>query len=238
VTANQQRETRRTTRRLRSEIAFAMLPGPVPWAAFRDVVEVDGRPVGEPGRLERAFQDSPSAGFERASVLSRDSQRYSLGPESRTPMVPTMALAYLHPDNRDRFAFERKSHGKSGEVEVVLTEVARPALVQDTAGADMPARGKLLLREADGAVLRTDVEFRSPGENGRSLRVTTVYQPDPALALLVPAQMTEVYEAAADADLGPTRGAGASSRPTPASDRLESTARYSGFRRVAPGREP
>jgi hypothetical protein len=239
VTANQQREVKRTMRRLRSEIAFAMLQGPIPWAAFRDVIEVDRRPVGQPGRLEEAFRDSPSSAFEQASVISRDSRSYSLGPESRNPMVPTMALAYLHPDNRDRFTFERKGRSRSGEVEVAFTEVGRPAFVQDASGADMPARGRVLVREEDGAVLRTEVEFRSAGaENGRSLRVTTAYEPDPGLSLLVPVRMTEVYEAAVDADLGSAFAARTSSQPTPAGDRLDVTARYSGFHRVAPGTQP
>jgi len=200
---------------------------------------VDRRPVGQPGRLEEAFRDSPSSAFEQASVISRDSRSYSLGPESRNPMVPTMALAYLHPDNRDRFTFERKGRSRSGEVEVAFTEVGRPAFVQDASGADMPARGRVLVREEDGAVLRTEVEFRSAGaENGRSLRVTTAYEPDPGLSLLVPVRMTEVYEAAVDADLGSAFAARTSSQPTPAGDRLDVTARYSGFHRVAPGTQP
>jgi VWFA-related protein len=240
VTANQQRKVTRTGRRLRSEIAFAMLQGPIPWTAFRDVIEVDRRPVGQPGRLEQAFRESPSSAFERASVISRDSRSYSLGPESRNPMMPMVALAYLHPDNRDRFAFERKGRGRSGEVEVAFTEVGRPAFVQDPSGADMPARGRLLVREEDGVVLRTEVEFRSAGaQGGRSLRVTTSYEPDPVLTLLVPVRMTVVYEAAVDADLGPALSAGSpSQQPMPAGDRLEVTARYSGFHRVAPGTQP
>ncbi len=234
VTASQQREVNRTTRRLRSEIAFTMLQGPVPWTAFRDVIEVDSRPVGQPGRLEQAFRDSPSSAFERAAVISRDSRTYSLGPESRNPTMPMVALAYLHPDNRDRFTFERKGRGRSGEVEVAFMEVGRPAFVQDPSGADMPAQGRVLVREEDGAVLRTEVEFRSVGaQRGRSLRVTTLYQPDAGLTLLVPVRMTVVYEAAVDADLGPTLSAGSpSQQPTPAGDRLEVTARYSGFQRV------
>ncbi len=103
----------------------------------------------------------------------------------------------------------------------------------------MPARGRVRVREEDGAVLRTEVEFRSAGaENGRSLRVTTVYGPDPGLSLLVPVRMTEVYEAAVDADLGSASAARTSSQPTPAADRLDVTARYSGFHRVALGTQP
>ena len=231
VVASPQGEVTRTTRRLRSEIAFTMLPGPVPWVAFRDVLQVDGRTVREGGRLERVFRDSPSAAVEPASAISRDSRRYSLGPPNRTAIVPTMALAYLHPDNRDRFTFERKSTQGGAEVEVAFTEVGRPALVQDTAGADMPAHGRILLREDDGAVLRTEVEFRSAGVNGGSLRVTTEYRPDSALALLVPAEMTELYEATVDVETSPVSGRVAAPLLKPATDGLATTARYSGFHR-------
>jgi hypothetical protein len=240
VTAHYAGDTRRTTRKLRSEIAFAMLPGPVPWTAFREVFEVDGRAVGERGRFERLFRESPSSGVQPALAISRDSHRYGLGFPNRGASVPTMALAFLHPDNRDRFTFEPRSRrAKSGNAaEVAFTEVGRPTLTLDGAGADLPARGRLLLREDDGAVLRTEVEFRSAGSNGRSLRVTTEYRPDSGLALLAPAEMKEVYETAADAEAGWGGGGTESPRPTPTGDRLETTARYSGFHRVGPGSRP
>ena len=169
-----------------------MLPGPIPWTAFRDVVEVDGLCVaeGRPGRLEQMLKRSPSAIAGEAEGVDREGRQYALGPKGGTTSVLTMTLGYLHPDVRDRFAFERKHAAKApGQVELAFAETTRPPLAHATAGGDIPARGTVVLREADGAILRTTTEFRSE-VSGRILRVTTDYRLDPDLALLVPAEMT------------------------------------------------
>ena len=100
--------------RVRSEVVFTMLPGAVPWTLLRDVLEVDGRVQREAGRLEPLFRASPSAGLREAEAITRESERLILGPTTRTLNVPTMALAYLHPDNRDAFRFERKGRAAGG----------------------------------------------------------------------------------------------------------------------------
>ena len=187
--------------RLRSEVVFAMLPGAVPWTLLRDVLEVDGRVRREAGRLEPLFRASPSAGLREANAIASESERLILGPTKRTLNVPTMALACLHPDNRDAFPFERKGRVRVGgqeTVEIAFLEVARPTLNQDGAGADVPIRGRFWVRESDGAVLRsrTELVFASagppdpsiPGTLGApegSMTVTTEYgrpRPGPARA--------------------------------------------------------
>ena len=196
--------------RMRSEVVFTMLPGAVPWNLLRDVLEVDGHVQRETGRLEPLFRASPSAGLREANAITSESERLILGPTKRTLNVPTTALAYLHPDNRDAFRFERRGRARVGgqeTVEIAFLEVSRPTLNQDGAGADVPIRGRFWVRESDGAVLRSRTELAFapagpphptiPGTVGApegSMTVTTEYGEDPGLGLLAPFEMVETLE--------------------------------------------
>ena len=97
--------------RLRSEVVFTMLPGPVPFALLRDVLEMDGRVRRTSGRLEPLFRASPSGALREAWSISFESEKLILGPTERTLNVPTIPLAYLQPDNRDSFAVQAARRG-------------------------------------------------------------------------------------------------------------------------------
>ena len=196
--------------RMRSEVVFTMLPGAVPGPSCVTSWELDGRVLREAGRLEPLFRRSPSAGLREAEAIARESERLMLGPTTRTLNVPTMALAYLHPDNQDAFRFRRKGRAQVGgqeTVEIAFEEVARPTLNQDGAGADVPLRGRFWVRESDGAVVRsrTELAFAAAGATQGSMgdtvgapqgrvAVTTEYGKDPGLGLLAPLEMVETLE--------------------------------------------
>ncbi len=235
--------------RMRSEVVFTMLPGAVPWTLLRDVLEVDGRVQREVGRLEPLFRLSPSAGLREAEAIARESERLILGPTTRTLNVPTMALAYLHPDNRDAFHFERKGRARVGgqeTVEITFDEVGRPTLNRDGAGGDVPLRGRFWIRESDGAVVRsrTELAFAAAGAPQGSMTVTTEYGEDSGLGLLVPLEMIETLEwrteqARRVASSGPAsqQALHAFSGVAPplvvfVHGSIEGRARYSGFRRA------
>jgi hypothetical protein len=217
--------------RVRSEVVFTMLPGPVPFTLLRDVLEADGRVLRARGRLEPLFRASPTSALREAADITSDSETLILGPTRRTLSVPTIPLAYLEADHRDSFAFKRRGPATvRGEsvVEVAFEEVGRPTLTQDGSGHDVPLRGAFWIRERDGAVLRTrtTLQFAAIGvvdPPRGTLTVTTEYTDEPGLGLLAPREMTEVLE---------WRSAGPQVRQTGG---LEGRARYSGFRRMAAG---
>jgi hypothetical protein len=217
--------------RVRSEVVFAMLPGAVPFTLLRDVLERDGRIWRTTGRLEPLFRASPTGGLREASDITFESEKLILGPTERTISVPTIPLAYLQPDNRDSFVFKRRGRATvrgQETVEAAFEEVGRPTLTQDGAGHDLPIHGAFWIREVDGAVLRsrTELAFAQSGAadapSGR-MTVTTDYEEDPTLGLLVPTTMVEGLE---------WRSAGPRLSQV---GRLEGRARYSGFRRIATG---
>jgi VWFA-related protein len=93
-------------RKMRSGVVFITLPGPIPWATFRDVFEVDGNKVRDrQERLARLFQDSPASAREKAKAILEEGARFNLGPIRRTVNIPALALLFLHPENQRRFTF-------------------------------------------------------------------------------------------------------------------------------------
>ena len=116
----------------------------------------------EAGRLEPLFRASPTAALREAGPITRESDRLFVGPARRTIGVPTAALAYLHPDNRDAFAFKSKGRASvQGQeaVEITFEEVGRPTLNRNGAGGDVPVNGAFFVRETDGAILRSRTEL-------------------------------------------------------------------------------
>jgi len=224
----------RTEERLRSEVVFAMLPGSWPWTLFRDVLELNGRVRRPAGRLEALFGASPTAAVREAAEITFETQLLVLGPAERTISVPTAALACLHPDNRDAFAFKRRGReavGGDDAVEIAFEEVRRPTLNQDGAGRDVPLRGAFWVRESDGVVLRSRTELAFAGSDAASeptgsMTVTTEYRDEPALGLPAPLEMIEALEWRSAGVQGPVFGS------------AEGRARYSGFHRIASGKGP
>jgi hypothetical protein len=233
---------RRTLRNTRAGVFFVTLPGPVPWATFRDVWEVDGNKVREGGeRLGQLFHDSPSTARERARAILEESARYNLGPVRRTVNIPTLALLFLHPENQGRFSFDlkgRRSIDGTRVVEVAFRERTTPTLVEGDTKAGAPAKGRLWIDPEHGAVLKTDVEYDIDplDEYHRSrARIVTEYRLEPKLGILVPDRMKETYQSLAPES--PNRALpDAHSRTGDAQDQrpiltVEATSRYSAYRR-------
>jgi len=224
----------KTDVRLRSEVVFAMLPGPWPWTLFRDMLEMNGRVRRPTGRLEALFRASPTAAVREAADITFETSLLVLGPTERTISVPTAALACLHPDNRDAFAFKRRGRAAVGEdeaVEIAFEEVRRPTLNQDGEGRDVPMRGAFWIRESDGVVLRSRTELAFAASDvanapSGSMTVTTEYRDDPGLGLRVPVEMVEALEWRTARVIAPVIGT------------AQGHARYSGFRRMTQGNGP
>ena len=200
----------------RSDLVYVSIPGPIPWTCFRDVFEVDGLRVRDrESRLEKLFlAESRASALQKATAIASESARYNIG-RGRTINVPTLPLLFLHPTNQERFRFERKGRRRFGEregIEIALREVARPTLVNDGAGGDVPAAGRVYVDAQDGTVLRTEVTFwpaRGPGY------LAAEYRFDRGLGLWLPAEMREDYRT-------PEGALGVGS---------EATARYAKYRR-------
>ena len=172
------------------------------WVGFRDVVELNGRELGDRGnRLVSLLADGRASALAQARRISEESARYNLGETGRTFNVPTYSLFFLHPANIDRFHFERMRTGRAGCAgeetawEVSFQEVSYPTLARGFQGISLPARGRFCLDPATGRVIETEFELRHPEVRGErpatdaSARVT--FGLEPRLNLWVPVEMRD-----------------------------------------------
>jgi hypothetical protein len=167
------------------------------WFAFRDVFEVDGRPVSSlRGRLEGWLADSRTSFVQRARALALEQARYNIGPVVRTINVPTLALEVLVPANQERFRFRRTGQTNllGAEVSVIsFEERRRPTMIRTPEGKDIVAKGTLWIEPGTGRVVRT--ELRTGGSKTRQVdaTITVTYADVPRLELLLPESMQERY---------------------------------------------
>jgi len=189
------------------------------WVQFRDVFEVDGKPVRDRSeRLAKLFLDptgSISAQIERIVI---ESTRYNIGDVQRTVNAPVLPLVFLDPKQQSRFHFTHatQSAPPRGFVEpsrsawtIQYREIEKETMIRTTFGRDMPSHGRFWIEPQSGRVLMTELIAEDANLRGA---VVVRYQSEPAMGLLVPAEMRERY----DPRLGP---------------RVEGIATYSNFRK-------
>ena len=170
---------------------------------FRDVFEVDGEPVRDrEERLTTLFLDPSTSTDRQIRGIVRDSARYNIGDVRRNFNVPTLALLFLHPDNRARFDFERADDDApqlglerpagAGEVWVVAYREDWPTtLIRGRERVNMPASGRFWIEPAAGRVLASEVSVR---DDEVRATIAVLYRLDSELDHLVPAEMRERYE--------------------------------------------
>jgi hypothetical protein len=203
-------ERRVERRQLRSDFLLVKLPQQNQLIPFRDVFEVDGRPVRDrEARLTRLFVESPPDALDQARRIVAESARYNLGNLTRTFNMPLLALAVLRLDSQSRFRFSdlKLDRAVGQDIYVVAyQEQVSPTLVQGLDGRDLPARGRLWIEGRSGRVLRTEIVIEHPlvvprqtaaGASGVHAPVvatmTTVFREHPEFTVAVPVEMREEY---------------------------------------------
>lgn len=199
-----ERGTPDVVRETGSDLVLLRLEGRSSWLHFRDVFEVNGRPVRDrDDRLRRLFLESPSTALKDAVRLTDESSRYNLGMVLRTINVPTFALIALEPSYRPQFAFEKQSEEHVGGTRtwrVRFVERGGRSIVRTTRGANVPIEGSLWIEPLSGRVVQTmvktvgtqDPDRREPPSDGTTLMwVVTSYGVDDASGLWVPVSMRE-----------------------------------------------
>ena len=181
-------------RRLVSDYLLVKVPQMDGWTPFRDVLEVDGKPVRDRGdRLMTLFVESGGRGFDQAARIARESSRYNVGSVRRTINVPTLPLTFLLDNHRHRFRFalgkERRIEGRMTR-ELAFTESSSPSHIR-AAGKDVMATGAFWIDPDSGLIVQTRVRT---DDRGLRSEITVTYRLDDRLALWVPWQMREEYD--------------------------------------------
>jgi hypothetical protein len=204
-------------RELRSDFLLVWPAGADRYVEFRDVFEVDGKPVRDrQERLTALFlEGSAKAAIPGIQRIIDESARYNIGTIERNVNTPTLPLLFLAPDHQPRFRFKRvpaQAPAITGtprepsanftittEVWVVeYEEVQRKTLIRTTEGRDIPARGRFWIEPATGRVLMSELTADSSAVRAT---IDVSYQSEPLLGFLVPIEMRERYEGRRDGTL-------------------------------------
>lgn len=193
--------TARQFRELRSDLLLVKPGGEDRWLQFRDVFEVDRKPIRDRDeRLYKLFLDTTPTSRTKAEAIQAESARYNIGPLLRTVNIPILALVFFERSNQPRMRFEKGDTGNvrrfAGLAEakdiwlIEYRELAPETLIRGDADKDMPSHGRMWIDSATGRILRT--ELRSEDLVIRAF-IDVAYKAEPGLDLLVPGEMRESY---------------------------------------------
>jgi hypothetical protein len=163
------------------------------WLAFRDVSEVDGKPVRDrEARILKLFTEPSQSPLRRAAELAGASSRYNLL-DVGTLSNPLLAMAFLQDFYNTRFRYtvagiEKKLGPNVRTVRFVEFQI--PTLLKGPSNSDLPARGLFWIEEDTGKVVKTELQI---GQSGFPIRIVTTFRYDDELGIHVPATMEDWY---------------------------------------------
>ena len=210
-----------THRELKSDLLLVKPAGADRWLQFRDVFEVDGKPVRDRNeRLMQLFVSPSSSSAAQVQRILDESTRYNIGNLQRTVNAPVLALVILDPRNQPRFEFKRTDrmepvleHWTAKPLDSIWAieyrEVEKQTLIRTTNNRDLPARGRFWVEAGTGRVFASELVAEDPTIQGI---IDVEYSMEPEIGLLVPVVMRERYEIRRD------------------SSRVHGTANYGHFR--------
>ena len=183
----------RQKRVLVSDFLLVRYPGDALWQAFRDVAEVDGKPVRDrEDRMMRLFLQPSSNALRRAAEIAGAGVRYNLS-DIGTLNNPLLVMAFLQRQYADRFRFNLAGRDTDlgPDVRTVrFVEFRQPTLLKWNANADLSSRGLIWIEEGTGRVVKTQLQL---GGARYPIRVTTTYTFDKELGINVPTLMEDWY---------------------------------------------
>jgi len=192
----------REYRELRSDLLLVKLPDEDRWVQFRDVFEVDRKPVRDRDqRLYKLFVDAKPDAKKQAETIQAESARYNLGPVMRTINIPMMALLFFQTEIQPDITFETEAAGNvkrlddladPAAIRVIKFRETKPGtMVKGENNRDIPSHGRIWIDSATGRILRT--ELISVDTEIRAM-IDVTYKTESALGeLLVPGEMRETY---------------------------------------------
>lgn len=204
-------------RELRSDFLLVRPAGAERFIEFRDVFEVDGKPVRDrQDRLTKLFLDTSASSSNQVGAIISESARYNIGNIQRTLNTPTLPLMFLSPAYQWRFRFKRSTNvtptitvgtGRASEAAsghftvstevwvVEYREVEPSTVIRTTNLRDLPSRGRFWIEPMTGKVLMSELVAEDTLVRGI---IDVSYQSEPLMGVLVPVEMRERYEGRRD----------------------------------------
>ena len=177
------------------------LPDEERWLQFRDVFEVDRKPVRD--RDERLFKlfVTPTEGARtQAETIQAESSRLNIGPVLRTINMPILALLFFDLSQQRHLELERLKVENPKRFDglaspqavwrIAFRETDSPTLIRGRDGRDIPSRGQIWVDGATGRILQTELISE---DVGIIATIAVRYRSQPGFTLLLPEDMREVY---------------------------------------------
>jgi hypothetical protein len=222
-----------TTRTLVSDFGIVRADAIRGWLGFRDVMEVDSRPLPDrEGRLARVLIASEGR-YDEALRLSNESARFNIGAIQRNFNVPTTALFFFNREYRGHFKFATRRVDANGVWEITFKETGTPTLINTPEGASVRSSGTLWVRPDSGTIVRTLLQLELVNARGTAPqrgtgRVDVTFQRVEALDMWLPLTMDEKFEASKPLPLASGLSGPA---PSPTWDRVSGHATYDNYRK-------
>jgi len=183
----------RRKRMIRSDFLLVRFPGDTEWLSFRDVAEVDGKPVrDQQERLTKLFLEPSNDTLRRASDINRAGARYNML-DIGSLNNPLLAMAMLQDFYQPRFRFNLAGIAKSlgpNVRTVQFQEFKVPSILKGNGNADIMSRGLAWIEEDTGRVVKTELRL---GGRSSPISIMTLYKFDEELGINVPVEMRDWY---------------------------------------------
>ena len=191
----------RQHRELRSDVLLVKPGEGELWLQFRDVFEVDRKPIRDRDqRLYKLFVDARADRDQQAQIIQLESSRYNIGPLHRTINIPIMGMLFFDRPNQPMSEFKRVSSGNVKALAalaapadiwtVEFKETRRGTMVRGARGRDVPSHGRAWIDSTTGRILRTEHISADTFARGE---IDVTYRTEAGLDLLVPGEMREGY---------------------------------------------
>ena len=181
-------------RDLKSDVLLVRAPDGDRWMQFRDVFEVDGKPVRDrTDRLTKLFLQPSRSVDKQIQDIATESARYNIGGINRTINLPVFALTVLEDHNRPWFFFAggRKKDSTAGPLwDVEYREERGGTLIRTNGDESMPVHGHFSVEAATGRVLSSELQAENAGFKAQ---IDVTYAMEPSLGMLAPREMREKY---------------------------------------------
>jgi hypothetical protein len=178
-------------RDLKSDVLLVRPPAANHWIQFRDVFDVDGKPVRDrEERLAKLFLQPSADARRQEEDIAAASARYNIGDVNRTVNMPMLALTVLEVENRPWFSFRLGKHGNTTAELAYQEEERGRTMIHTNDNQPLPARGRFTIETATGRVVASVLSTET-----KTLRaqIDVTYSAEPAAGMFVPREMRERY---------------------------------------------
>ncbi len=201
-------------RALRADIVLVKVGPPLEWRMYRDVYEIDGRPVRDrANRLAKLFLEPAEAARAQAERIAEESARFNLSNMGRVLNEPGLPLAFLQASLQPRFAFTLDRRERGNVWIVRYQETARPTLFWHNRTTENPSSGRFWIDTTSGEVARAEHVV----SQGLVATFVTHFRRDDRFGVSLPQELREQL----------------SSGPQANARKVEGVARYSNYRQFA-----